>query len=120
MLLANAEKCSKACGTGSLTDDSECNVEPCSFYDELNYLKNGRMDNSQDNSWTGNGATLTHQRVSYHNGGYLVSHRTASWRGIKQDFSRDHVINMRNKSFNVAMYVRPAPGAVLKKAVKFQ
>ena len=120
VILANAEKCSKPCGTGYLTDGLECNVEPCSFYDELNYLQNGRMDNSQDNSWTGNGATITHQRVSYHNGGYLVSHRTASWRGIKQDFTSDHVINLRNKSFNVGMYVRPAPGAFLNKPVKFQ
>ena len=84
-LIVNAEKCSKECGVGNLSDGTECNIEPCSYYDELNFFHNGRMD-KDDNSWNANGATVTHQAVSYHNGGYLVTGRTASWRGIKQDF----------------------------------
>lgn len=52
------------------------------------------MDDPTDDSWTPNGAQLTYQRVSYHNGGYLVTGRTATWRGIKQDFKADKVETM--------------------------
>ena len=52
------------------------------------------MDDPTDDSWTPNGAQLTYQRVSYHNGGYLVTGRTSTWRGIKQDFKHDKVETM--------------------------
>ena len=96
-LIANAEKCSEPCGVGSLSDGTVCNIEPCSYYDELNLFQNGRMDNSTDTSWNANGATVTHQTESYNNGGYLISGRTATWRGIKQDFTSEQVISMRNR-----------------------
>ena len=120
-LVANAEKCSEPCDVGTLTDGSVCNIESCSYYDELNHFQNGRMDDASDASWNANGATVSHQAVSYHNGGYLVTGRTASWRGIKQDFTADEVTNMRNKSFNGGMYVRPGSSLPANSAgVRFQ
>ena len=53
-----------------------CNIEPCAYYDELNKFQNGRMDDPTDNSWSANGAVVTFQPESYHNGGFLVTGRT--------------------------------------------
>ena len=69
------------------------------------------MDDPTDDSWTPNGAQLSYQRVSYHNGGYLVTGRTSTWRGIKQDFKTEKVKTMIGRTYKTAMYVKPGPAA---------